>query len=172
MGWRSYAREMPTGVMSLVVYISNFQCLTKDMWMKKKIAEESHTSGCYIFSFGSSYFTLPPAYVHNYTFINSQPGGGSQVKYCHPQGTQASLRFPPSLFVYVCGLLNANRWVCCNNWQPRNLASWLPHILPAFGIRIVRHILRDTWAALGLNEVHTPSCTSKPAAISPVQSTN
>lgn len=126
MGWRSYAREMPTGVMSLVVYISNFQCLTKDMWMKKKIAEESHTSGCYIFSFGSSYFTLPPAYVHNYTFINSQPGGGKPSEILPPT-RHTSL--PPISTISLC--LRVRTAECKQVSLLQQLAASQPRILTA-----------------------------------------
>lgn len=93
---------------------------------EKKIAEESHTSGCYIFSFGSSYFTLPPAYVHNYTFINSQPGGGKPSEILPPT-RHTSL--PPISTISLC--LRVRTAECKQVSLLQQLAASQPRILTA-----------------------------------------
>jgi len=72
-------------VVSLVVYISNSQCLTKNM----RIRRGTEPGNPLLPGFFSS---LPSAYVHKYSFIRRQPGG-SQVERSHPQSTHSSPKF-------------------------------------------------------------------------------
>lgn len=164
-----WAMSCECTIMSLVVCISNFQCLTKNM----RIRSGNQTPRAFS-SQGSSVAHLSRHVCKNTVLLTGRrrrkPSENAPPTR-HTGITRISTHLLSfSLCQRVC--------VCVCVWTDESKqVTLLQQLASCHPVRRIRSrirgsILRDTWAALGLNEVHTPPRTSKPADISPVQSTN